>query len=1449
MYRSSSGFEAINTATKVNSNLLAGTAFDDVPPQDGNWAYRVVAVNKVGTPSQPSNLAQAASDNTLPRAKSITYAPQGSFDPETGLIGQGAVNLVLTTSEELPSTPFLSIVPLGGTPIPIALTQSGTTTYTGSFVVSAKTPPGPANALFSARDAVGNRGTDIDTGATLKFDTAGPTLSGIALDPASPINYEASQTINATFTFSKPPKAAPLVEILLSGTGRSPIPLAELSKEDSITWTGSFALPDDAGLKNPETLTFSFKAIDALNNESTKVLASNNFQVYQGNLPPLDVPFALTAKAQPKGKVKLAWQAVEQAVSYQLYRQAPGQTELEPLTRVTGTDYLDQTEQDSSYLYAVASVRQANSQEALSAQSSSVSVVASATPPEAPKNLALRLSGQGIVASWQASAHGTVDSFNLYRAVGTTLSDVSGMTPLKVGIKQLTAIDSTPMPDQGAYAVTALDAAGNESEASNSMYLNASLLPVSRLKINQTSGGLPTVSWTAPNGNVSNYKVYADTGINNEKTLLTPNPIIQLNYLDVGYNGGSRNYTVATVDANGVEMSRSLLLPSVTATITDGLPIQRGVMNLLQVQVANQSNRALDNVRVGIKLPTNKSATQFKDHLSQPITVEAGQSRVVPVVVGGYEGLPDIANAQVRVEIAPNEGELVSINQDQEVTVIEGSLVVGMSTSDFTRGATGKIKLSIENTTETEVELLTATQNGRGESTDLRFVILDKDGNVLATQPYKQALGANVVSLPNGQTVARIAAGASYVSDEFLLDVPAASPTDIKVRLEVDKIRYHTGQSDEITVTGRGSEQAVSLIDTAYYGDVTEASPASSFGDKDITIKGRALDRTTNQPLPNTRLKLVLNQQGFERLFSVLTDNTGNYTSVFRPTLTDSGLYKVSAVHPDVTDRPEQKSFTINRVSVEPTLIKLDVPKNYPSTIPFTVKSGPGSIATNLRLTYDAASQATGILPTGVDIQLPLPVNLASKQTVELPVQFNANNDAQQSGSLIFNVVSDERQGSPLGQVKVDYNLTEAKPYLTSTPSFVETGMASGDRQIESVKIQNKGLKEAQNLVFKLFNENGGVAPSWAGIASQSNGSLAIGAEQTVDLSFTPPEGTNQGIHKFKLNITGDNINPQNINVFVSLTQSGQGNLLFKASDIYTATVGKNGQLIQGLAAAHITVQNEDVPTINQELVTDSLGEAFFQDLPAGRYKFRATAANHQEIGGRLLIKPGITVNQPVFLQYNLISVEWSVREITIQDRYEITLSATYETDVPAPVVVIEPAGINLPKMAVGEVFYGELNLTNHGLVRADDVTQQLPTSDGVFRFEFLADVPQTLQAKQRVTIPYRVIALKDLEAEASTGTASGGGCYSYSYKLVAPYNYECANGVISSGSASTSWFTASASTCPTGGTGGTSVPIKRIYINNLGGPWNVGGYKPAGGGYIGGQRKCAVCPSCKKNK
>jgi hypothetical protein len=188
----------------------------------------------------------------------------------------------------------------------------------------------------------------------------------------------------------------------LSGLLRNPQAVA-VTRIDAQSYRADFSLPADAGLGESEILSFGFEARDGLDNISARVDAPNRFQVYQGELPPPDVPLGLSARAEPGGKVRLGWLVVDDAAAYQIYRQGPNQDSMEAHVRASGIDYIDTTPADGQYRYAVAAIRQANGQETLSGQSAAVEVTASATAPGAPQNLILQLTGQG-----RRSATGTM---------------------------------------------------------------------------------------------------------------------------------------------------------------------------------------------------------------------------------------------------------------------------------------------------------------------------------------------------------------------------------------------------------------------------------------------------------------------------------------------------------------------------------------------------------------------------------------------------------------------------------------------------------------------------------------------------------------------------------------------------------------------------------------------------------------------------------------------------------------------------------------------------------------------------------------------------------------------------------------------------------------------------------------------------------------------------------
>ena len=1455
LYSATTEFSAIGQARKVARVPLSTRSFEEVPPAEGQTFYRLVTVNDLGTPSLPSNQAMAVSDRTLPYAERIEYIAQGAVDPDTGTFGQGRMDIKVTVSEPLLGAPYLSLVPQGALPIPVDLIKRDELHYEGSVVLGADAGAGVVNALFSARDLINNRGTDVRDGASLRIDTQGPAVKTLDVAPQAPIKVDANRQVTATFGYDESiaTGAAPSLSYQLSGAGRMAVTIADVSRIDDRTWRAQFELPADAGLSSPEQLVFIQSAKDALGNVSTRIAAGNTFQVYQGQLPALEVPMGMKASSLPGGKVLLEWQAVPDVSAYQVFRQAPGETALVELARSTEASATDSTPVDGIYRYAVASVRAFNGQESVSGQSPIAEVRASRVAPGAPQNLTLELTAQGVLARWQPPVGTAPAGYRLYRSAASTITTVEGLTPLKQNIKLSQAVDAVPSQSEHAYVVTALDAAGNESAISNSAYLNFSLLPVKTLQVEQIGENLPVLTW-APNGSGTvGYDVFVGTGDNRVK--LTQSPITAKTLTDTGFTGGERQYTVETVDANDVRMPRSIVLPNASMQIVSGLPLKRNVMNRLSVQVSNPSTQTLAGAQVVLRV----AEREFR---SESFDLAGNATRLVPVVVGGYPDIPNPVRLTLMLENSPSEGELARLGREQDTEVVDSALVVGMEAESFTRGARGNVRLTVENTSDVEVELLTARNFGREASSDLRLKLLDNDGNLLSATPYLQATGAAVITLANGQTVARIAPGQRYVSDVFQMPVPVSAPDQVRLKLEVDKLRYSTGQPEEIAIPGMGSERAIGLTETPYYGEIASIEPVISYGTSDVVITGRAVDRNGGGAVANAPLKIAFNQEGFERLADVTTDAQGGFRYIFKPTVTDAGQYRAGAIHPDMTDRPDQGRFTINRVNLSPATFKLTVPRNYPYRIDYRASTGTGSQLNNVRVVYLPEYQPSGALLPGIKVEPGAPVNIAPRQNLALPVSVSGDNTAAKFGQVVLAVVADGSGTTPLALLQVNYELTEAKPALYPNKDFVETGLARGNTAIEQVVLENKGFTTASDVAVQLVAKDGNPLPAWITIASNpAIGSIGIGEKRTIDLNIAPPSGTPEGIYQLNLRFAGSNVPAADLGVIVSVTESGQGSVEFHVSDIYTGTIDANTNVIPGLKGARIYLQNEAVISQTYEILTDELGQALFLNIPAGTYRFKASAQTHQEATGRLSIKPGVVGHQSVFLEYTLISVEWSVREITIEDRYEITLNATFETDVPAPVVVLQPTSINLPKMSAGEVFQGELILTNYGLLRADNLQTQYPTSDEYFKFEFLAQPPASLQAKQRVRLPYRVIALRSfgsaetasqplaMSAAASTedsgdasmqkttsdGTASAlsfapmatassttVGCFTYSNRLRQTCQYTCANGQESTNCGSTAnWFYVESWGCPVGGT-----PIGSGGAG--GGGWGGG----SGGGY-----------------
>ncbi len=532
---------------------------------------------------------------------------------------------------------------------------------------------------------------------------------------------------------------------------------------------------------------------------------------------------------------------------------------------------------------------------------------------------------------------------------------------------------------------------------------------------------------------------------------------------------------------------------------------------------------------------------------------------------------------------------------------------------------------------------------------------------------------------------------------------------------------------------------------TPYIGRVDSVSPATSYGTQPIIITGRSLGRGTNQTVANASLKLLLTNNGFERRIGVVTDANSAFSFAFVPQATDSGVYQVALIHPEENITPAvQANFAVNRLTIDTPRLTVQLARGFPLAIRVNASTPAGLSSSGVSVSASAAAQPGGALPTAVVVTPGAMVNVANGGTTPLDFTVNTGPGTPTTGTLILQVFANESGSTVRNEIRIDFTVSEPTSRLLPNPTYVQTGVKRGQSVSAAIAIENKGLIAANNVTLSLTNLDGSAAPTWIYLASAPLlGNIAAGSSSTVQISAAPTASVLDGIYDAKINVFENGSAIGSVAISIAVTSADTGVMVFKAADIYTNTLDLNNNRIPGVANVSIRLQNDAVATQLFDLTTNGLGEAVSASIPSGRYRYRATAASHSDTSGMVTVRPGTNTSQNIFLDYQVVSFEWSVNETTIQDRYDVTITATFQAQVPAPVVILEPSAINLPDMQVGEEFTGELTISNYGLVRADNVRFTAPTGNEYFRIDVQGTVPTALDAKSRVVLPYRVTQIK----------------------------------------------------------------------------------------------------------
>ena len=131
-------------------------------------------------------------------------------------------------------------------------------------------------------------------------------------------------------------------------------------------------------------------------------------------------------------------------------------------------------------------------------------------------------------------------------------------------------------------------------------------------------------------------------------------------------------------------------------------------------------------------------------------------------------------------------------------------------------------------------------------------------------------------------------------------------------------------------------------------------------------------------------------------------------------------------------------------------------------------------------------------------------------------------------------------------------------------------------------------------------------------------------------------------------------------------------------------------------------------------------------------------APNHQTVNQIVIT----SIDSPVltvFIQRQAVSYTWNVSPTTFEDTYTITLEADFETHEPQPVVTVMPTEIELEQLELGLVDTLQFNITNHGLIRAENVEFELPNDHPFLNFTTNANNLNSVEPLSSIIVPVQV--------------------------------------------------------------------------------------------------------------
>ena len=334
-----------------------------------------------------------------------------------------------------------------------------------------------------------------------------------------------------------------------------------------------------------------------------------------------------------------------------------------------------------------------------------------------------------------------------------------------------------------------------------------------------------------------------------------------------------------------------------------------------------------------------------------------------------------------------------------------------------------------------------------------------------------------------------------------------------------------------------------------------------------------------------------------------------------------------------------------------------------------------------------------------VSIQATSPSTMNGRTTQKVNYSVTASDDSVKTNSPVLTFAAAEGQTA-----SITFNITvnPATPNLVANPGYLEKTMVRGAQTFVEFEVTNTGSAPVSNLKIVLPTTGWLSLITPAGISS-----LGSGEKIKVGLSLKPAADLALGPYTGNLALNADNASAT-VGFRFTAVSGKIGGLKITAKDEYTYFADDHPPV----TGASVKISNPYDGTVIAEGLTDTSGRFLKESLPEGFYKLEVRADQHGAYNAVVQVDPGILREITAFLPRQLVTYTWKVVPVQTDDKYAVTLEATFETHVPAPVITVEPMvldlrNVNFDTDGLATVIY---KVTNHGLIAAQSATMRFDT-------------------------------------------------------------------------------------------------------------------------------------------